>query len=320
MALTITGVDANGRVTPKGTNVIIPMQSAGIGDIVFCKSGGDPHDPSNLLVVGRGTSSASVATLNSLTYYRYGTIYGFVNGFAMIVADRADVGKAWTSLSSSQLGPEYGWGKILLRNGKGSDHVYAAMNLQRTYDLNGNYDGSDLHPGHAWTGGLMSYSTFSGSTGAAARALYGEGLAGYKNYLTQVMRVNGAPGTCFGAVAANVKVHEFGRYMMSLAVAAGISNYPAFKECYDYTVSGTGDAAGNWWLPSMFEMGELMIDAHLNLVNEGLINDVDFASYRWSCVRYDSGVAWFYYYAGMSAHAGFGYEFAVRPVTLLKLV
>lgn len=36
-------------------------------------------------------------------------------------------------------------------------------------------------------------------------------------------------------------------------------------------------------------------------------------------VRYDSGLAWAYADYGMSNIAGFAYEFAVRPVTLLKL-
>ena len=321
MALNVTVDPSTGRVIPKGTDVIIPKLNAGIGDIVFCKSGSDPRDPANLLVMGRGTNSSTSATLNGSTYYRYGGIYGFVNGLAMVVADRTDVSKQWTTLSSSSIGPEYGWGKILMRNGKGSSHVYAAMNLQRTYDLNGNYTGTSLHPTAAWTGGgLMPYSTFTGTGGAEARALYGGGLAGYKNYLAQMLRVNGAPGTCFGAVASEVKAHEFGRYMMGLAVAAGIANYPAFQECYNYVVSGTGDVAGNWWLPSMFELGELMIDEHLNLANEGLINDIGISSYRWSCVRYSTGLAWFYADIGMSDARGFAFSLAVRPVTLLKLV
>ena len=36
-------------------------------------------------------------------------------------------------------------------------------------------------------------------------------------------------------------------------------------------------------------------------------------------VRYASGDAWYYHYGGMSYSAGFAYELAVRPVTLLKL-
>lgn len=119
-------------------------------------------------------------------------------------------------------------------------------------------------------------------------------------------------------MASNVKVHEFGRYMMQQALAAGIENYPAFQECYNYTVAGTGDVAGNWWLSSMFELGEQMIDAHFDLANEGLINDLNFASYRWSCVRYDSGNAWNYNNNGMSNNNGFANELAVRPVTKLR--
>ena len=132
MALSVTGLDSNGRVTPKGTNVIIPMQSAGIGDIVFCKSGSDPYTPSNLLVVGRGTNSATSATLNSNTYYRYGVIYGFVAGMAMIISDKADESLYWATSNSPTLPsgtPEYGGGTCLMRNGKKA--TYVQMNTER---------------------------------------------------------------------------------------------------------------------------------------------------------------------------------------------
>ena len=44
------------------------------------------------------------------------------------------------------------------------------------------------------------------------------------------------------------------------------------------------------------------------------------SSNRWSCVRNSSGLAWLYYYDGLSDYYGFTYGFTVRPVTLLKLV
>jgi hypothetical protein len=42
---------------------------------------------------------------------------------------------------------------------------------------------------------------------------------------------------------------------------------------------------------------------------------------RWSCVRYSSGSAWYFYNRyGVSDYNGFAsYQFTVRPVTLLKL-
>ena len=35
MALSITGLDSNGRVTPRGTNIVIPAAGAGIGDLIY---------------------------------------------------------------------------------------------------------------------------------------------------------------------------------------------------------------------------------------------------------------------------------------------
>jgi len=330
MALNVTYPDSNGRIARvAGSNILIPPDNAGIGDIVFCLSGADPRNPSNLKVIGRGTNSARTATISNSTYYRYGVIYGFINGQAMVVADTddnsarpAEQSKKWSTNSSVSIGPAVT--TALLRNG--NKHAYAAMNMARTYDVNSNYTGTTLHPTSAWTpGGLMSYSTFTGSNGATARAMYGEGLAGYYNYLNQVARVNGAPGTCFGitwddATYGKVKVFDVGRVMTKLLHAASTSAYPAANFCATYTVSGTGESAGNWWLPSMFELGELMIDEHLNKVNEGLILDISNSAIRWSSVRCDGGGAWYYDGYGFSGYNGFSYEIAARPVTLLKLV
>lgn len=308
MALNVS-IQSDGRIGPKaGAFVLIPPQNAGIGDLVFKNSGGDVR------VYGRGTVNASTHD----GYTLYGCIYGFVNGQTMIIAPFEKGGKTW----GSDIGPAFGWGAIRMRNGFGSNHVYATMNIARTYDLRSNFSGSALHPTSGWAdGGMMGYDQFAAST--PATTLYGSGVAGYKNYLAQTLRVNGVPGTCFGATAEDstygkVKVHEFGKYMMGLAVAAGISNFPAFEACYNH------EGNTNWWLPSMFELGELMIDEHLDRVNEnalsGVFDGVSNSSDRWSCVRYVSGHAWSYDYTGLSYYTGFGYAFAVRPVTLLKLV
>ena len=73
----------------------------------------------------------------------------------------------------------------------------------------------------------------------------------------------------------------------------------------------------------MFEFGELFMDEHLDKVNQnsGVISSVSSSSYFWSCVRVSSDSAWAYDNSGMSINRGFSYaQFAVRPVTLLKLV
>ena len=94
------------------------------------------------------------------------------------------------------------------------------------------------------------------------------------------------------------------------------SSYPAGYHCYTYNEGG-----GKWWLPSMFELAQLMIDETLNKVNENsAILSVSAGAGRWSCVCNSSGYAWDYSDYGMSDGGGFGGSLAVRPVTLLRLV
>ena len=305
MALSVTGLDANGRVTPKGTNVIIPPEGAGIGDCIY-KSG------STVKVIGRGTGSAASITIGGSTYTLYGVIYGFVNGYAMVVAP-SEASKAWAAsgVSAPSGAPIYGGGTALMRNGLRA--TYAQMNTARNsgYITGGSSAPVTLSSAYQATS-LSSSSTWS-SVSADIRNKYGS----WTEYIRQTLRVNGAPGSPFGAAvpASNVKVHEFGRWMTSLLNNS--TNYPAGYYCWNYS-----STPGEWWLPSMFELGELMIDEHLNLVNQNTngFTAVSAASYRWSCVCNSSSVAWHYGYTGMSNNSGFTYTLTARPVTLLKLV
>jgi len=301
MALSVTGIDSNGRVTPKGTNVLIPKESAGIGDLVF-KSG------SSIRIYGRGTVSAT--TIDGYTLY--GAIYGFVAGMAMIVAPNGgETSAAWLSSGSSTVGPEYGAGTVLMRNGQKTSY-YAQMNtnVNQSYITGGSSAPYQLASAYQATS--LTSSSFAGSASADVKARFGSWL----EYIRQTLRVNGAPGTPFGAVATGVKVHEFGRWMTKQLVTTHGSTAAAAYHCYNYN-----EGNGTWWLPSMFELGELMIDEHMNKVNENsAVLSVSAGSYRWSCVRFSSGLAWNYSGYGMSASAGFTYGFTVRPVTLLKLV
>jgi len=315
MGLSVTGFDANGRITPKGTNIVIPPESAGIGDLIY-KSG------STIKVIGRGTASASSITIGGTTYTLYGCIYGFSSGFAMIVAPNgAETSAYWATSNSPTLPdgtPAYGGSTPLMRNGK--KHTYVQMNTARNESYITKNDVSQPTDGlltSAYQSTPLTAATFAASANAETKNRFGS----WEEYIRQTLRVNGAPGTPFGAVAAGVKVHEFGRWMTKKLYAQSSSVFPAAKACYEYTGALGTDAAGTWWLPSMYELAELMIDAHLNKVNENssllsVSNSVD----RWSCVRYSSGSAWFYLNAGMSNGSGFaGAQLAVRPVTLLKL-
>ena len=309
MGLAVTGFDANGRITPKGSNIVVPPQSAGIGDLIF-KSG------STVKVIARGTASGTTISIGGSSYTLYGAIYGFVNGEAMVVApNAAETSAYWATSNSPTLPsgtPEYGGGTVLMRNGKRC--TYAQMNTARQMasDSYRGTAGSNVHPTAAYDGGVMTESSFNSNTNSVKNN-YGT----WKEYLMQTLRVNGAPGTPFGAaVSGDVKVHEFGRWMTRKLYAQSSSVFPAAKHCYEYNEGG-----GTWWLPSMFELAELMIDDHLNKINENSsLLSVSNSVRRWSCVRGSSGVAWYYGSYGVSYNGGFAdYQLTVRPVTLLKL-
>ena len=295
MALSVTGLDTTtGRVIPKGSNIIVPPQSAGIGDLIY-------GNRSSFKVIARGTGSASAGTL-------YGVIYGFVAGMAMVVAP-SETSCSWGTYVSGM--PYWGAGTVLMRNGLKTSY-YAQMNTARnaSYITGGSSDSYQLASAYQATS--RTSSNWSGNSEIKAR--YGS----WNEFIRQTLRVNGAPGTPFGATADGVKVHEFGRWMTNKFIGSQSSG-TALYYCYNYN-----SESGAWWLPSMFELGELMIDEHLDLVNansgtSGWTN-VSNSADRWSSVLVSSGGAWLYDGGGMSSSAGFSYSCTVRPVTLLKLV
>lgn len=300
MPLSITGFDANGRIIPKGVNVVIPPESAGIGDLIY-KSG------SSVKVIGRGTANATSISISGTTYNLYGIIYGFTNGEAMIIAPQELGGKTWGAYVEGM--PIYGAGTVLMRNGLKS--TYAQMNTAQNSGYITGGSSAPVQLTSAYQATSLTASSFSDSASDEIKARYGT----WEEYIRQTLRVNGAPGSPFGAVATNVKVHEYGRYIGKTYAGTQASG-TALRSCYDY-----GEGGGTWWLPSMFELGELMIDEHLNKVNENsaVAASVPPSSNRWSCVLYSSDYAWLYNNSGMSLNYGFTYGLAVRPVSLLKL-
>ena len=294
MALSITGLDSNGRVTPRGTNIVIPAAGAGIGDLIY-KSG------SSVKVIACGTASGSSITVDGATYTLYGAIYGFVNGEAMVVAPNDLGSMTWGAYNDGM--PIVSPGAVLMRNGVKTSY-YAQMNTERN---RGYISGGSGYPEILGS----AYQACGAESGFSGTPQHGT----FTEYIRQTLRVNGAPGSPFGAVATNVKVHEFGRWMAK-KFGPNQSSGTAMRACYDYN-----EGRGTWWLPSMFELGELMIDEHLNRVNSnGVIGGISTGSYRWSCVCYSSSNAWLCSYYGMSLYYSFGYSFTVRPVTLFKLI
>lgn len=319
MALTVTGVDANGRITPKGVNVVIPPEGAGIGDLVYKQTSvfANPayNTPAYFKVIGRGTANASVLTINGTSYTVYGGIYGFVAGMAMVIAPAEKGGLVWLTSGSSSVGPTHSKSP-LMRNGK--SHTYAQMNTAQNAGYITKSDTAQPSNGllaSAYEATPLTESTYLSTANTETLKRFGS----WKEYIRQTLRVNGVPGTPFGMTTTGVKVHEFGRWMTHQLEATHGSTAAAAHACYIHNEGG-----GTWWLPSMFELAELMIDDHLNKVNEnpsGVFAAVDRGSYRWSCVRYSADLAWIYYgISGMPNNAGFTNTMPVRPVTLLKLV
>lgn len=296
MALSVS-IGSDGRIS-KGTNVIVPKENAGIGDLVYGSR--DDH-----IIVARGTGDGSNVSGKSI----YACIYDFVNGEAMIVAPDTETSKTWGSYVSGM--PTLGPGNIRMRNGLPTDY-YAQMNTsqQASNDAYRGTAGSNVHPTAAFDGGVMTESTFNLS--ASAKAIYGT----WWNYLRQTLRVNGAPGTIFGMTGGGCKVHEFGRWMAK-TYGASSSTGTAMRDCYDYREGG-----GTWWLPSEYELAALMIDEHLNLVNSNNGSnwtDVNKGSSRWSCCLADSSIAWVYSSIGMSSYTYLSGSCTARPVSLLTL-
>lgn len=299
MALTITGLDSNGRVTPRGTNIVIPAAGAGIGDLIY-KSG------SSVKVIACGTASGSSITIDGTTYTLYGAIYGFVNGEAMVVAPNDLGNMTWGAYKDEMSTVIVSPGSVLMRNGEKASS-FAQMNTER----NRGYIASStvsVYP-EPLQSAYKACGVESGFSGTLQHGTFTE-------YIRQTLRVNGAHGSPFGVVAPDVKVHEFGRWMTKKFGPNQTSG--ALRACYEY---GEGEPNGTWWLPSMFELGELMIDEHLNRVNSnGVMVGVSTTSDRWSCVLHPGGYAWLYATFGVSNATGFGNTFAVRPVTLVKLI
>lgn len=300
MGLNVTGLDSNGRITPKGSNIVIPPESAGIGDLIY-KSG------STVKVIARGTASGTTISIGGSSYTLYGCIYGFVNGEAMVVAPNAgETSATWGSYPSGA--PTYGDGTPMMRNGQRTSY-YAQMNTATNQNHITNGGSAPVTLASAYQATSLNASNFDSSASADIKKRYGT----WWEYIRQTLRVNGAPGTPFGAVGGGCKVHEFGRWMGKTYFSS--SSYPAGYHCYTYNEGG-----GKWWLPSMFELAQLMIDETLNKVNENsAILSVSAGVYRWSCVCVSSSGACSYG-NGLSSDAGFGYSFTVRPVTLLHLV
>lgn len=102
--------------------------------------------------------------------------------------------------------------------------------------------------------------------------------------------------------------------------------YTAARYAHDYNAGVEGFGAGEWWLPSMYELSLLMakIGNADNLINNALAkhtgwSQIGITSSRWSCSRYSSISAWSYYSYGITTNYNFYYSFAVSVVSAFYL-
>lgn len=318
MALSVTGIASTGRITTATAvavsgGVLIPKENAGVGDLIY-KNG-----TTNFAVIGRGTATGNTVTIGNATYTLWGCIYGFVAGMAMVVApDAAQVASIqWSTAGSNPTWLTKFYTLVQMHSGN-STSTYAVMNTAqyKSSDLYRGTAGSLVHPTAAYSGGVMTESSFNNNTTNVKR-YYGT----WTEYLRQMLRVNGAAGTPFGATFDGCAVHEYGRYVTNRIASNTVC--PAIKTCYDYQGSLGNDTKGTWWLPSMFELGELMIDDHLTKVNSntGRIS-VGAGVYRLSSVMASASAAWVYHFYGTSGTYSLNSSSSiavVRPVTMIKL-
>ena len=273
-------IDTNGRVVTGRTNVVIPPENAGVGDIILKNSNGD------VKIIGWGTYDSSNLPSG---FKAYGVIYGFVNGMARVVA-LEEAARRWTMAASDTGSPSssgsdnvnggygvqpstVGGGANRMRNSKPAT-TYVGMNLDSL--MQNSYTGANtiVHPAAAWGAEqVMSKANFNALTagGDNAKTLYGT----WENYVRQVLAIRN-PGSCFAAHDSEHKVHEQGRwntYLLGQYTQASPDRnesaspvtpcwYPAANYCFNYYVTGTGEsaAAHNWWLPSMDELYDLMAE------------------------------------------------------------
>lgn len=275
----------------------------GVGDIELRNSSG-----TRKWISGKVYSSSD--TLPS-GYVKYGVIYGLEKfGAAMLVAfTDSGTGKLWCTTTTGVTLPvasTTAWGRAI----SGTSGTYKCMNVARVKALcqtGSNNTVATTHPTNAYYQGGSGVAPNTEAVFLAneeAVNIYGT----YDAYIAQVRPLlKGSAAGVFGLRVGKA-------YTKALAEDTSFS-FDAAKYCHNYVVSGSGDAAGNWWLPDMYELAVLMADEHYNL--HASLSGVSNGSYYWSCVPYSATHAWNYLSNGMSTNLTFTNTAPrARPVTL----
>ena len=138
--------------------------------------------------------------------------------------------------------------------------------------------------------------------------------ASYESYISEGMGVNFPQEYgCFGLPSGKTITYTYND-----------SAHPAFQHCAGVTYGVDGLAAGDWYLPGVYEGTALMRDAVLAKVNTSMAKisgaQISSGSYRWFAQRYNEGFAWLFNGSSGTLDVGScAYALAVQAVVLLEV-
>jgi hypothetical protein len=308
-----------GIITSTAKNIQIPIQAAGIGDVIAISNSVDGSLLSHFIAIAGNTIQATAPS----GYTWYGCVYArgmwglLLRAFASQSLPFATTGAGGVAITLDPVNHANviatrttSWG--LCRNG--GNGTYLCLNVDRCVELNKNTTGvTNLHPLTGYAGGSippMGLASFNLNTNGA-KDMYGT----YENYMAQACPVRNTGPFQFSCGKENTK---------ELALYPSIDSTPfiftAAVYCYNYRVASEGD--NRWWLSDMREIEAQMCAnsyRRTSTVHTALGGHLSSAGNRWSSVLYGSASAWYYDSYGFSTLTNFWYGLGVSPVTLLQL-
>ena len=262
------------------------------------------------------------------------------NGKLRLTCEDLDYRQAYYNYSSGGLViggcmPEIAANYNIRRKHGGSGGWGVISSMQRALDFYRNDNGADTHLGGRTTEQTsvkqshpINLPTWLGTSTknpgdfcAPLRAIYGEGEEGWKSFMKSCLPVMptdyGDMGVHNGKSVCNHLAQITGRNMSSANV---VQLMAAFAK--PYNLVGSTFSKGDFWLPTVEEIAVILegtntssdpLNLGLTSIGGGrIINTANL----WSCLRCDSGGAWFAYGStGYFDGYYFPYRFTVVPVS-----